>query len=92
MLDHMPDDTNSASKMEMLAAVLSFINATPFRPFEIGTTNGKAFSVPHAEFAQVSVPGSRVYVDGPGGSLTILHVSQVSYVTHKTTRKSKRAA
>ncbi len=90
----MPDeapDHNMHSKMEVVAAVKSLLNADPFRPFEIVSTSGKTLSVPHPDFAQVSVVGSRVYIDGADGSLTIIHVSQIAHVATKT-RKGKRAA
>jgi hypothetical protein len=88
----MTSDHNMHSKIEVIASVQSLLNAEPFRPFEIATTAGKAFPVPHPEYAQVSLVGSRVYVDGADGSLTIIHASQIAHVTTKTGRKSRKAA
>jgi hypothetical protein len=78
------------SKIEALASVQSLLTAEPFRPFEIATTGGKTFTVPHPDYIQVSIMGSRVYIDGADGSLAIVHASQISHVATKT-RKRKAA-
>jgi len=87
----MTSDHNMHSKIEAIASVQSLLAAEPFRPFEIATTGGKTFAVPHPEYVQVSIMGSRVYIDGADGSLAIVHASQIAHVATKATRKRKAA-
>jgi hypothetical protein len=88
----MTQDHNMHSKIEVIAAVQSLLHTEPFRPFEIVTTAGKACPVPHPEYVQISLVGSRVYVDGADGSLTIIHASQIAHVSTKTGRKARKVA
>jgi hypothetical protein len=45
--------------------IRSLLHATPFEPFEVHTPDGRAFVVPHPEFAMLSGTGRLLRVARP---------------------------
>jgi len=89
----MNPDHNELSKVETLALVRALTIATPFEPFEVVTTSGRAFPVPRADFVHISPIGHRISIDGPGVQFTLVHASQISHVEIiKAQRKHKKTA
>jgi hypothetical protein len=68
-------------------------NAAPFKPFELGLTNGRTVSVKHPEFMALSPSGRTIVVFERDGHLTIdvpLIIATKTYENGAASRKRKR--
>lgn len=45
--------------------IRSLLRASPFQPFEVQTPDGRAFQVPHSDFAMLSGTGRLLHVARP---------------------------
>ncbi len=73
----------------MISDIRNAIDAVPFVPFTIHTTNGRAFRVPTVDHIAVPPAGGRVFIfgdnEGDYDVLLPLHIAQLSMESGKST-------
>jgi hypothetical protein len=83
-----------APQTGLLARLKRHLNQSPFEPFRIVTTTGRAYEIPTADHA-VLHPMLRTIIiaDDSGGSVDIptLHVSSIEMLKRRRTRPAKAA-
>ncbi len=79
---------------ELLALLKEYLYQTPFEPFRVVTTSGRAYDVPTADHAGL-VPKLRrlTIVDDSGGVVEVhtLHVSSIEQLKRRRPRSGKAA-
>lgn len=71
--------------------ILSFLHATPFRPFTLTTASGKTFNVPHPDYVTFS-PSRRVAMVYTDDELfDTLDVLTITEIEHGGPRPKARA-
>ena len=78
----------------MLALIKRYLNRTPFEPFRVVTTSGRAYDVPTADHASVFPMLRQLTIaDDTGGLVEIhtLHVSSIEKLTRRRGRTAKAA-
>ena len=83
-----------APQTVLFARVKRYLNQTPFEPFRVVTTSGRAYEIPTADHA-VLHPLLRTIIiaDDAGGSVDIhtLHVSSIELLKRRRSRSAKAA-
>ena len=92
MSDHAPE---AGTPQTVLFALLKqYLSRTPFEPFRVVTTSGRAYDAPTADHAGL-VPKLRqlTIVDDSGGMIEIhsLHVSAIERLSRRRGRSTKAA-
>lgn len=92
MSDHPPE---AGSPQTVIFALLKkYLNQTPFEPFRVVTTSGRAYEVPTADHAGL-LPKLRelTIADDSGGTIAIhtLHVSAIEKLQRRRGRTSRAA-
>ncbi|MEI6465264.1 MAG: hypothetical protein WCQ89_11120 [Verrucomicrobiota bacterium] len=78
----------------MLALIKRHLSLTPFEPFRVVTTSGRAYAVPTADHASVfPLMRQLTIADDSGGLVEIhtLHVSSIEKLTRRRGRSAKAA-
>ena len=56
------------------------MRAVPFKPFNVYTSNGRVFSIPHPEFIETDPNGRSAIVARPDGYLSVLDIHEITEV------------
>jgi hypothetical protein len=59
-------------------------NTTPFRPFTLRMTDGRAFRIPHREFLSLAPVGRTLIVHHEDGNFSILDLLLATEITVET--------
>lgn len=76
----------------LFAKVRSRLNKTPFEPFRIVTTSGRAYDVPTVDHAVVLPISRMIHVGNDDGTETDIHALHVAAIEPLRLRKRKRVA
>ena len=72
--------------------IRSLVQATPFQSFEVHTPDGRAFHVPHPDFAMLSGTGRLLHVARPKSDQEdIIDVALITDIAIPTKTKSEEA-
>jgi len=73
--------------LEMAVRLGEFMQATPFEPFEIRTTDGDTITVIHRDFVSRSPSGETAAVFEKDGHMRLLNVRQVVTIAQARPKK-----
>lgn len=92
MSEHAPEA--GSPQTVIFARIKQYLNRTPFEPFRVVTTSGRAYDVPTADHAVLFAMTRELHIADDSGGLIELHSLHVSSIErlHRRRGRPRKAA